>query len=824
MIHADMIPLQAGLGSCVPRASPATTVAPFRVHRIGGNRLATFLTETCIVAATVLLLLTVGSFAQSVPDKIDFTREVAPLFAEHCAKCHGGVKKKGGLSLVTREHAFAETKSGAFAIVPGDTASELILRITTDREDDRMPPEEPLNSDQIELLKRWVAEGADWPEHWSLAPVKNSAPPPVKKSDWPRNPIDRFVLAGLESLSVEPSPEADPRTLLRRLSLDLIGLMPEPKRTDRFATDWETADSANRDRLYAAAVEELLDSPHFGERWGRHWLDEARYADSSGYEKDSTRADAFRYRDWVIRAVNEDLPFDEFTIRQIAGDLLPDATIDDRVATQFHLMCQYNLEGGVDAEEDRIKRVIDRITTVGSAWLATTVECTQCHDHPYDPMSQRDFYRLYSFFNNTDLTAVFAGEPPKDAAEKQVERENEWQPVAQMIEQQVTNKNLATKLQAALTKMRNFDNANGFTRVVAERTENRRHAYVFNRGNFLQPDKEGGEVLPGVPTALPSLKCNDELPANRLDLAHWLVDPAHPLTARVTVNKVWLRLFGAPLVGTVRDFGMRGEQPTHPELLDWLAHVFVHEMKWSRKGLIRRIVYSASYRQSSVARPKVAERDPRNKWLSRQNRFRLEGEIVRDIFLQAGGLLSLKVGGPSVFPPVPADVAALSYANNFKWKTSEGEDRYRRGMYTFFKRTAPDPNLITFDCPDASKTNPKRSRSNTPLQAMATLQNVVFHEAAQAFARRLLDANRHDDDGRLEDAFSLALGRRPAPDERAYLKELLSDSRAYYSVQTEDAVALIGPHAAEGVPPAENAAWVATVRIILNLDEFLTRS
>ncbi len=774
--------------------------------------------------ALFVSLLPAAAFA--APGSVDFQRDVQPILAEHCASCHGGVKKKGGLSLATRSDAFADTKSGAPAIVEGDAeASELIVRLITDDEDDRMPPEEPLSGADIDVLKRWVAEGAKWPEHWSLKPIANPQPPAVERADWVRNAVDRFVLARLESEGIKPSSEAAPRTLLRRLSLDLIGLAPDAARSDAFAAAWDKAGGVERERLYSEAVDELLNSPHFGERWGRHWLDEARYADSSGYEKDSARADAFHYRDWVINSLNADMPFDEFTIRQIAGDLLPGASIDDRVATQFHLMCQYNLEGGVDAEEDRTKRVADRVTTIGAVWLATTVECTSCHNHPYDPMSQRDFYRVYAFFNNTDPVAVFAGTPPTDAKKRLEERAKKWGPIADLIEQQVSDKNLATKLQGQLTQMRRYDNDKGFTRVLGERKENRRVTYLFHRGSFLQPDKESGEVKPAVPSAFPQVDAGGKSEADRLDFAKWLVAPENPLTSRVTVNKVWMRLFGAPLVNSVRDFGMRGAVPSHPELLDWLAHHFMHDAKWSRKSLIRLIVRSAAYRQSSHARPELAERDPDNRLLAWQARFRVEAEIVRDLFLQTAGLLSEKTGGPSVFPPLAADVAALSYANNFKWKTSPGEDRYRRGLYTFFKRTAPDPNLVAFDCPDASMTSPARGISNTPLQALTTLQNEVFHEAAQAFAKRLLnDASLPDDAARIDCAFALALGRPCDVDERKAMAGLLAEAKAYYAKQAEDAARLIGPHRAGRVSAADNAAWVAAVRVALNLDEFMTRS
>ncbi len=763
--------------------------------------------------------------------KPDFFRDVQPLLSEHCTACHGGVKRKGGISFTNRRDAFLEAKSGAVPVVPGDLEkSELVYRISTEDEDDRMPPEEALGAEEIALLTKWIAEGADWPVHWALQPVEKPKAAAVSGG----HPIDRIVSARLKEAGIEPSPEADRRTLIRRLALDLTGLLPTPGEVERYLTD-ESADA------YEEVVNRYMASAHFGERWARHWLDEARYADSAGYEKDSARADAYRWRDWVIEAINEDLPFDEFTVKQVAGDLLPGATREDRLATAFHLMTQFNLEGGVDAEEDRTKRVIDRISTIGSVWLGSTIGCAQCHDHPYDPVTQREFYEFYAFFNNADYEPIFIGEIPDDAEARVIKRYEQWKPIAEMLEAQLTNKSLSNKIQASLSRLRNFDNTNGFTRVVAERAENRRKAYVFRRGDFLQPLKEEGELTPGTPEAWHPLvpravaakkaaagekdkeKKAEPVVADRLDLARWLVDPANPLPARVSVNKVWMHLFGAPLAPIPQDFGARGEPPTHPELLDWLAHFFVHEAGWSRKKLIKEIVMSETYRRSSRHRPALGDVDPDNVLLARQNRFRVEAELVRDLHLQAGGLLSLKVGGPSVFPPVPEDVAALSYANNFKWKTSEGEDRYRRGMYTFYKRTAPEPTLVTFDCPDASISNPARDSSNSPLQALATLQNEVFIEAVRSMAKNVLSAGAEDDGARLRAGFITALGRPPVAAEQSRLLRLLKESRDYYAGHTEEAKELAGAYTVASVPPAESAAWVATLRVVLNLDEFIVR-
>lgn len=750
--------------------------------------------------------------------EVDFFREVQPLLSEHCSECHGGVKRKGGINFSNRHDAFAEAESGGIAIVPGDLEkSELVHRVSTDDEDDRMPPAEPLAPGEVDILKRWIAEGAEWPRHWALQPNEKTDHPEVADTSWPRNAIDRHVLARLEAEGIRPSPEAARHTLIRRLALDLTGLLPAPAEIEAFLND--TSPGA-----YEKIVDRYLASPHFGERWGRHWLDEARYADSAGYEKDSPRSDAYRWRDWVIDAVNDDMPFDEFTVKQIAGDLVPNASKEDRIATAFHLMTQFNLEGGVDAEEDRIKRVINRVNTIGSVWLAATVECCQCHDHPYDPVKARDYYAMLAFFNNADYDAIFAGDAPEDAEDRIAKRNEKWEPLSKLLDEIVTNNDLSVTIQGQLTKLRQFDNANGFTRVMSERTKNRRKQYVFRRGDFLQPLVEEGEVLPGTPEAWPSLQSRGEGDvADRLDFAAWLVDPEMPFVGRVTANKVWLHLFGAALAPIPQDFGARGAPPSHPELLDWLAGYFVDDAAWSRKKLIRKIVTSATYRQASHHRPELADVDSDNRLLARQNRFRVQAETVRDVHLQASGLLSRKVGGPSVFPPIPADVAAQSYANNFKWKTSEGEDRYRRGIYTFYKRTAPDPNLVTFDCPDSSMSKQMRDSSNSPLQALATLQNEVFVEAARSFAKTLVECDTADDAGRIEIAFLRAVGRRPVAAEEDTVRKLLAESRSFYRENTGAATELIGAYGSEKAAPHETAAWVATGRVILNLDEFITR-
>jgi len=741
---------------------------------------------------------------------VDYTRDIQPILGK-CIGCHGGVQKNAGLSVLSRQLLLSETDYGEPVIVVGDSsASSLLDRITVEDPDERMPPEEPLEPSEIETLRAWIDQGAVWPAHWAYEAIH--------KSQEGSDSIDAFVHRRLSAEGIAPAEAADRRTLIRRLSLDLIGLLPTVLEVEAFVAD-------DSPEAYSQLVDRLLASPHFGERWARHWLDEARYADSEGYEKDTPKNDAFRYRDWVVRSLNDDMPFDEFTIKQIAGDLLPDRTDDDLIATKIHLQSQFNLEGGVDTEEDRTKRVIDQVSTVGTVWLASTIGCCQCHDHPYDPFTQREFYAMYAFFNNTDYAADFMDEEPEEAEKLCEERQAKASNLVEVLNRQVDDKNLNSTAIAKLAALRDYDNENGFVRFLRERTEDRRSTYVFRRGDFLQLVIEEGELMPNTPATLPPIQSRGEVP-DRLDLAHWLVNPENPLVARVAVNKVWMHLFGKPLVRSPGDYGTRGMTTKYPELLDWLAHWYLHNARWSRKALIRLIVHSETYKQSSATRSELIEIDPDNELLARQNRFRVEAEILRDIALQTSGLLSRKIGGPCVFPPLPAIVAQQTYGGKNNYKVSEGEDRYRRGLYTFFRRTAIDPNLTTFDCPDSSAAKPQRDSSNNALQALALLQNEVFHEAAQSFARRLLKlsfAEGLSDRDRLRQGYLIAVSREPDHAEIAMFESLLREARSYYHDHHQEAAELVGSHAVDDVDVAENAAWIATGRIILNFDEFVTR-
>lgn len=684
---------------------------------------------------------------------VDFSRDVQPLLARHCFACHGPDEgsRETGLRLDVRLAAIAELDSGSTAIVPGQPeASELVARVAAEDADLRMPPGEHgaiLSPEQVDLLRRWIAAGAAYDNHWSFRPVTRPEPPAVKNESWVRNPIDRFVLACLEREGLAPAPEASRATLLRRLSLDLTGLPPTPAVIAAFVADQSP-------QAYDRAVERLLASPHFGERWGRHWLDVAHYADSDGYLNDDLRPNAWRYRDWVIDAVNRDLPFDRFTTEQLAGDLLPDATASERTATGFLRNTLRNIEAGVDLEEYRNKEVVDRVSTIGAGWLGLTLGCAECHSHKYDPISHREFYQLFAFFNETDDVEL-----PESKA-----------------------------------------------MAVAQRGELRK-SFVHLRGDYRQ---QGELAEPGTPAVLPSLTSRGER-ADRLDLAHWLTDPANPLTPRVTANQWWLHLFGRGLVPTVDNFGVGGEAPSHPELLDWLAAELI-QRGWSRKEMIRLIVSSATYRQSSAGSDELERRDPLNVLLARQSRLRLEAEAVRDAALAASGLLDRRIGGPGVCPPQPDYVASIS--RNVKWEVSQAPDLYRRGMYILFRRATPYPMLLTFDAPDSTVACTRRERSNSPLQALTLLNDPVFFECAQTLGRRLASQPERTVDERIAEAVRLCVGRDPQPAElqriRTLFKNQLADPTATADAATNES-------------PADEAAWIIVARVLMNLDEFITR-
>ncbi|MBM4067567.1 MAG: DUF1553 domain-containing protein [Planctomycetes bacterium] len=738
----------------------------------------------------------------------DFVKDVEPILKSRCQRCHGPKKAEGGLRLDQKTRALAGGDRGP-AIVPGKSGQSRLIQFTSGLDPNNvMPPSGPrLTPREVAVLRAWIDAGAAWPdrpaplsEHWAFRPVTRPPIPALKNPTPARNAIDHFILARLEQETLSPSSQADRATLLRRLSLDLTGMPPTPAQVDAFLAD-------HRADAYEREVERLLAAPQYGERWARHWLDVARYADSDGYNADAARP-IWKYRDWVIDAFNCDMPFDQFVIEQMAGDLLPNATAGQKTATGFHRNTLFNAEGGNDPEEFRVERVVDRVHTTATVFLGLTLSCAECHAHKYDPFSQRDFYQIYAFFNGADEATLETPTPVEQAARaRHLER-------VKALESQKAAKDAAVqkKIAAELATLKRNAPAVTATLVLAAAAKPR-PTRIHVRGDFRRP---GPAVRPGVPEVLPPLTAKGE--PNRLDLARWLASPGNPLTARVTVNRVWQRYFGVGLVETENDFGKQGSPPSHPQLLDWLASEFMAR-GWSMKELHRLIVRSATYRQASHHRADLTARDPRNVLLAKQNRLRLDAEIVRDVTLAASGLLSARVGGPSVFPYQPAGVMALRRSPR-PWVVSAGADRYRRGMYTHYWRTSPHPFMTTFDAPRSDAACTRRQRSNTPLQALVLLNDPEFVDNARALASRILESPATDDGKRLQHAYLLCLGRRPTLAEQRLLQTLLEEQVSEFSNDEPAARQLLGRDERD---VARRAAWVAVARVLLNLDEFITR-
>jgi hypothetical protein len=780
----------------------------------------------------VSLLLLAAVSAQTVPD---FERDIKPLLTAKCAPCHNAQKPTSGLDILSRRVLLTGGNRGP-ALQAERPDDSLLLKAIRHEGDLKMPPGAKLRPAQIATIERWVRQGAKMPEagttnpaaarHWAFQPVRRAALPAVRDTHWPRTDVDRFVLARLERERLAPSPEADPITLLRRVHLDLTGLPPTPAEIDEYLADM------SQDR-YQRLVDRLLASPHYGERWARHWLDQARYADSDGGSRDEPR-EIWKYREWVIQAFNRDLPFNQFVIEQIAGDLLPNATVDQKVATGFHRNSPLQIEAGTDREEFRTEAVMDRVDTTGTVFLGLSTGCARCHDHKYDPVSQREYYQLFAFFNNVDeygpeiapfsetndlqlthaplLSIGSADQTAKwDAVTAQLQALYRERYAYRGGDSNVRKGDEGDKLRTATIDALKKQRPQLTVAMVMNERAQPRDTYILLGGDYR---RRGARVQPGVPSALhPILPRADGKPLNRLDLANWVVDPKNPLAARVAVNRIWQRYFGRGLVETENDFGAKGAPPSHPELLDWLASEFV-DKGWSQKALHRLIVTSAVYRQSSRTRPELETKDPDNRLLARQSRLRLEGEIVRDAGLSASGLLSRKLGGPSVFPPQPEGVMETGQVKQ-SWRTSSGEDRYRRALYTFHYRVTPNPAMTIFDGANGLLPCTRRARTNTPLQALTLLNDPNFHEMAQAFAKRIVAQPEAE---RLDRAFQTALARKPAQAERERLARLLSLERDAFQTQPAEAELIAG----KGATP-ELASWVALCRVLLNTDEFLTR-
>jgi hypothetical protein len=787
--------------------------------------------------AFALCLGTVQSFGA---DKVSFNRDIKPILSNNCFQCHGpdARARKRRPRFDTFEGVTAITRFKKYPVIPGDpSASEIVKRITSDDPEYRMPAAESgksLTPEQIALLTQWIAEGAEYEKHWSYIAPEKPTLPAVSDDSWVGNGVDSFILARLDAEELKPSEIADKTTLIRRVTLDLTGLPPTPDEIRRFLRD-------KRKGSYGRLVDRLLDSPGYGERWTQMWLDLARYADTKGYEKDDNRT-IWKFRDWVIRALNEDMPYTQFTIEQIAGDLLENPSEDQIIATAFHRNTMNNDEGGTDDEEFRVAAVVDRVNTTMQVWMGTTIGCAQCHAHKYDPISMKDYYSLFAFFNQTadsdqpderptywhatdeEKAAKLEADETLKRARAEIKRideaiknaEDEDEKSALETERKVPDR-LERKTTQRLEKMSGDIVLK--TPIMEELPlDERRTTHILSRGNFLNPRAEVTAGTPEVFAPFPA-----DAPRNRLGLAKWLVSEENPLTARVTVNRYWEQFFGTGLVSTSEEFGNQGAWPTHPDLLDWLAVEFM-ENDWSLKELCRVIVNSSTYRQRSYLSPQMIERDPNNELLARGPRIRLDAEVLRDQALAVSGLLSAKMYGPSVKPYQPESVWQVVYSGD-EWKTSEGEDRYRRGLYTYWRRTAPYPSMMAFDASSREVCTIKRIRTNTPLQALVTLNDPVYVEAAQAMARRVMDEAKPKQDKRMGYAMELALSREATDIEIARLNMLYVEVLAEFSSNEEAAMqmatSILGP--APDAAIDELAAWTVVCNAILNLDEFLTK-
>jgi hypothetical protein len=1035
----------------------------------GRRRLTLILAAILVVGGLVVWRRSSSVF---VRDEVHFSADIRPILNQNCVQCHGGVRQKNGVSFIYRDEALGIGKSGRRTIVPGDPdASELIARVTSKDPDSRMPYHAaPLPAKQVELLRRWIKQGAKWEDYWSFVAPKGQALPIVRATRWPREPLDNFILARLEKEGLKPSPEADKAELLRRASLDLTGLPPSAEEQAAYLADFSLD-------AYEKQVDRLLASPRYGERWAAMWLDLARYADTKGYEADRARPGVWPYRDWVIDAFNRNLPYDKFVIAQVAGDLLPNATFEDRIATSFHRQTPNNDEGGTDDEEFRLIAVMDRSATTWSVLNGLTMNCVQCHSHPYDPIRHADYYKSLAFFN-TSQDADYPSDAPvlrvpknrsryPEAARlqqeiaglttsvletgRQLEEQTRWVPVtvmsatasegaalhfeiaelerqlAELREQKLPGKEAKEKevnkrakdvkefvnaiaeerklvdakskvrpvafqvhdgefaaaantpgksvyeiklsttlpkltalrievfpanaeaawhtpelgfivnkldvwvvgrngheskivfrdfvpdsetnlcdavvrafeakdkheedtaigrfssdpnlfqerwmiavpaspirltrgsyIKVHLTQIDNITSKPSLIRrarlyasddphwidVSAESSYNGnvdrltslekqlrkiptvdtpvmaeqpayevRKTLEFERGNFLT--KIGPALSPDVPGIFPPLPAGE--PRNRLTLARWFFSPGQPLTARTAVNRYWEQLFGIGIVETLENFGSVGEEPSHPELLDWLALHFQNDLHWDMKALLREMVLSATYRQSARTTPDLNKRDPRNRLLARGPQQRLAAEMVRDQALMASGLLNLKMGGPPVMPPQPAGVWNSVY-NDSKWIDARGPDRYRRAIYTYIKRTAGYPSFLTFDASDHDTSLARRIPTNTPLQALVTLNDPVYAEASEALTRRMIKASANLD-GRIQYGARLVLSRDLTENELATMRRL------YAKLSGARDGARIVRASAEIKDNSRNnqLAMTAVASVLLNLDAALTK-
>jgi|LWDU01.1.fsa_nt_gi hypothetical protein len=761
------------------------------------------LRQKCFLVFISLLFIICAGCDKSdltpLPVKVDYNFHIKPILSDRCYKCHGPDEnvRKAGLRLDLKEGAFATVRDATdrFIIVPGKPASsELFYRISSKDKAERMPLNEPnltLSEYEIALIGRWIEQGAEWKDHWSFIPPTKPELPEIRNRDWLYNPIDMFILARLETDGLTPSPEANKETLLRRVSFDLTGLPPTLNEIDVFLAD----DSA---KAYEKAVDRLLASPAYGERMAVKWLDVARYADSHGYQDDYERT-MWPWRDWVISAFNRNLPFDQFVLLQLAGDLMPEATEEQILATGFNRNHKMSSEGGIIDEEYRLEYVADRTNTTATTFLGLTLKCARCHDHKFDPISQQEYYKLSAFFNNMPEKGKMA--------------DGDFAPAPYL---ELSKDELAEKL-PFITAL-----SSDIRVMVMQEMDTLRKTFRLKRGAYDAPLEE---VFPGTPKKIGTFP--DSLSTNRLGLAKWILTPDHPLTARVTVNRFWQTYFGTGIVATPEDFGNQGAMPTHPALLDWLAVTFI-ESGWDVKAMQKIIVMSATYKQMSIMNADLMKRDPSNRLLARGPRYRLPAEMIRDYALAVSGLLIRKIGGPSVKPYQPEGLWAETTSSRglTKYVQDVGESLYRRSMYTFWKRTVPPPAMMTFDATTRDLCTVRRQNTSTPLQSLVLLNDPQMIEAARHFATRMMTEGGNTPEDRISFGFRIATSRQPKTDEMEVLLSLFADQLQGYHKQPKKATQLldVGESLKDiDFDDPESATYTVIANTLFNLYESVTK-
>ncbi len=774
--------------------------------------------------------LALGPQAAAEPGPISYNRDILPILSNSCFSCHGPDEKarEEELRLDLREAAL-ENRGGYFAIDPGNAEeSEVVLRIFNEDPEETMPPPDSgrtITDEQRSTLRQWIDEGAEYELHWAYIRPTRPPLPEVGRTDWVRNPIDRFILARLEAEGLEPAPEAGPARLLRRLHFDLVGLPPTVKEAKTFV-------NGDIDKRYAKAVKGLLRSPHYGERMAMEWLDLVRFSDTTGYHSDDYR-DMHPYRDYVIAAFNDNMPYDTFAIEQLAGDLFENPSIQQQIASGYNRLNQITSEGGAQPDEYLAKYMADRVRNLGSVWMGATLGCAECHDHKFDPYSAKDFYSFGAFFADIKEPGKYAHGGNSFAPLLRFPTRKEERQLIKLEKEE-------GRLRAELTSVRDGAARREAAKDIEEEIKSLkksmasslivesvepREIRILARGNWM--DDSGDVVAPATPGFLPPMNGESSTPT-RMDLARWLVSGENPMTARAFVNRLWEQFFGRGLSEILDDLGHQGKPPSHPELLDWLAVEF-QESGWDVKHVVHLIVSSSTYRQSSKGQGRAIEADPSNLLFARQTPIRLKAELVRDNALAISGLLDSTVGGASAKPYQPEgyyDDTYKSVGVPLAYEHDVGIRQYRRGLYTFWKRSFLHPSMLAFDAPSREECTAGRAVSNTPQQALTLMNDPSYVEAARAFAVRMMREGGKRPEDRVARAFMLALSREPEPDETDLLLSLYDRHASDFELDPSSAEDMLSVglwEAPKDIDTIELAAWTSVARAVLNLHEVITR-